>query len=71
MATDAAARVTFVCEQLREDPGSASTVWEDIVAQQCDVRETVLDELFRACAASGKGLPGAAEAAAEAAPAEE
>ena len=48
-----------LCEVLREDPSSARHVWEDVVAQQCEVRETMLDELFRACASNGEGLPGA------------
>ena len=49
----------ILCEQLREDPAAANDVWQECVAQQCDVRESMLDELFRACAASGSGLPGA------------
>jgi len=49
----------ILCEDLREDPVSAMDVWEDILAQHCDVRESMLDELFRACAASGAGLTSA------------
>ena len=49
----------ILCAQLRDDPSLASAIWKDVLAQECDVRESMLDELFRACAANGEGLPAA------------
>ena len=37
------------------------TVWSDIKERQLEIVESMLDSLFRACAANGSGLPAAIE----------
>jgi hypothetical protein len=46
-----------LCERLTEEPGAHAEVWADIVERELPVVGGVLDSLFRACAASGAGLP--------------
>ena len=51
-----------LCERLVEEPHAAREVWHDIVERGLEVRETMLEALFRACGArGGDGLPGALE----------
>ena len=53
----------ILCERLVDEPSAAREVWEEIVAQQLSVRESMLEALFRACGAKdgGGGLPMALE----------
>ena len=50
----------ILCSRLREEPAAAAEVWRDIVQRQLEVRETMLEALFRACGSvGGAGLQGA------------
>ena len=44
-----------LCERLRDEPAAAREVWADIVDRGLEVRESMLEALFRACGARGGG----------------
>lgn len=52
----------LLCERLHAEPAAAREVYDDIVAQQLSIRETMIDAIFRACGTKGGGgLPVAVE----------
>ena len=49
----------ILCQRLEEEPTAYRDVWDDIVGRKLEVNANITCAIFKACAASGAGMPAA------------
>jgi hypothetical protein len=45
----------ILCDRLNEEPSAVPEVWDEIVAEQVEVRTSMMEAIFRACGSRGGG----------------